>query len=563
MIILKNESSLVDKDLAPAYAAIHTIKDNEITAMFKKKEPIDKMSKSILKHRIQTLTNKNIQQIQEEMKYKPVDPNETGMNHDILKKLAHCLIMLAEGQLDNVQSNGAATTEAEAVAKPLNTKVAAKKRTADDMSPVSEAPSSKKGRRSISTLSQLKSEADVVDSPRGGRGRKSMVPAVMSQSNGTPRASRRTPAAPTNSHDTSSSTEASVAVRCMGPVNGDKLTNLEEEEGEEIEGISNPTPAMKELLKKRRSVATTNKSSASKKSPVKRASAQTPADQPAETSVQEPRQAVEPIPAAKESKKTAVKVKKAASPAKKAKKVTCPPRVEFIGANNTRSYLMAGNPIQLRIESVSKIIPLSIKFPGAHLAIVHTPHDWTPVDLHRMGLAIKNLNLSAGLDTFVILAGTGFKNLKMNSEALEQITKHVQFITFHRDDANQDEAPNGKLREITTLFLVAYVFPGCDKEDSVLPHQMVNDGYTNCFRCKDVTQLEYSILDCFSEKGDWLLDINCEKRKLTLAAQEQGRNSIAISPLKEDLEDLGNYLRTQSIKNDDSYSTDDGLVTEL
>ena len=59
-----------------------------------------------------------------------------------------------------VFSNGA-TNEAEA-AKPLNTtvgkspgKVAAKKRTADDMSPVSEAPSSKKGRRSISTLSQV------------------------------------------------------------------------------------------------------------------------------------------------------------------------------------------------------------------------------------------------------------------------------------------------------------------------------------------------------------------------------------------------------------------------
>ena len=31
----------------------------------------------------------------------------------------------------------------------------------------------------------------------------------------------------------------------------------------------------------------------------------------------------------------------------------------------------------------------------------------------------------------------GFKNLKMNSEALEQITKHVQFITFHREDANK------------------------------------------------------------------------------------------------------------------------------
>ncbi len=80
-----------------------------------------------------------------------------------------------------------------------------------------------------------------------------------------------------------------------------------------------------------------------KKSPVKRAPAQTPAAQPAETSVQEPRQAVEPIPAAEESKKTAVKVKKAASPVKKAKKVTCPPRVEFIGANNTRYLIVFKN----------------------------------------------------------------------------------------------------------------------------------------------------------------------------------------------------------------------------
>ena len=44
---------------------------------------------------------------------------------------------------------------------------------------------------------------------------------------------------------------------------------------------------------------------------------------------------------------------------------------------------------------------------------MHTPHDWTPVDLHRMALAIKNLNLSAGLDTFVILAGTGTINIHL------------------------------------------------------------------------------------------------------------------------------------------------------
>jgi hypothetical protein len=574
MIILKHESALVDKDLAPAYAAINNVKDNEITAMFKKKEDINKMSKSVLKHRIQMLTKKNIQQIQEEMNYTPVDPNETGMNHEILKKLAHCLILLAEGQLElepqqsKIESTGGngETTKRTVAAEESAIPATSKKRTADALSPAADTPISKKGRRSLATVSQI--TTDIVDSPR--RGRKSMGAAIMTQSIGTPRASRRTSGAPaaTNSLNETSSSEysvTSVAVRCMGPANGEKLKNLEEEEVEEengMEGISNPTPAMKEILKKRRSVALTNKSVVGKKSPVKRAAERSvsptvakPANETAEFETT--------VTTFIETKKSAsvVKVKKA-SPVKK-KRVTHQPRIEFIGSGNTRGYLIAGDPLQLKIESVSKIIPLSVQFPGAHLSVVHTPHDWSPVDLHRMALTIKNLNLSAGLDSFVILAGTGFKNLKMNSEALEQISKHVQFITFHREDANKDEPPNGKLREITTLFLVAYVFPGCDKEGSELPCQMVNDGYTNCFRCKDVAQLEYSILDCFSEKGDWVLDVNCEKRKLTLAAQEQGRNSIAISPLKDDLEDLGNYLRTQSLKNDDTYSTDDGLVCEL
>ena len=33
------------------------------------------------------------------MNYKPADVNEIGINHEVLKKLAHCLILLAEGQL--------------------------------------------------------------------------------------------------------------------------------------------------------------------------------------------------------------------------------------------------------------------------------------------------------------------------------------------------------------------------------------------------------------------------------------------------------------------------------
>jgi len=518
-LILKNETGLIDADLSAAYQAYPQVK--EVTAMFKKKEDINKMSKSVLKHRIQTLTGRNIQVIQEEMKYKPVDPNETGMNHDIMKKLAHCLILLAEGQLKEnartVTPGGASTDTTDSIPAP-----ASKKRPADNMSPaLVEEPKAKKGRKSIATL-QIASETKT-DSPRVVRASRKSVGAVMMSTTPT-RGSRRL--------NDSSDTEASVAVRCLAPnkTNGDKITEVEEEaEEEEQLGVSNPTPAMKELMKKRRSVA------GAKENPVKTKS---PKKQVQEAAV---------VPEKKVAKKN----------------VTIIPRTEFMGAANSRSYLIAGDVLKVGLDTIQRIIPLSVRFPGAHLAVVHTPVHWSPPDVFRMAQTIRTLNLSAGLDNFVILIGTGFRNLKMNTEALETITKHVQFITFHREDAHKDELPTGKLRETTSLFLVAYIFPGCDKEGSPLPSRMVADGYTTCFRCDNVAHLEESIIDCFSEKGEWLLDLFPERRKLTLAAQQAGRNAVVISPEFDDLEVLGTYLRTLSMREDDSYRDVDGLVSKI
>jgi len=519
-LILKNETSLIDADLSAAYQAYPLVK--EVTAMFRKKEDINKMSKSVLKHRIQTLTGRNIQIIQDEMKYKPVDPNETGMNHDIMKKLAHCLILLAEGQLkenNRTEAPGGATNGTAESIQPT----ASKKRMADDMSPaVEQQPKAKKGRKSIATL-QIAAETKT-DSPRAGRAsRKSVGPIMMST---TPtRGSRRL--------NDSSDTEASVAVRCLAPnkTNADKIKEVEEE-SEDVEeeqiGISNPTPAMKELIKKRRSIAGAKETSVKTKSPKKK----------------------EEVVAVAEKK--VVK-----------KNVTIIPRTEFMGTANSRSYLIAGDVLKVGLDTIQRIIPLSVRFPGAHLAVVHTPIHWSPPDVFRMAQTIRTLNLSAGLDNFVILIGTGFRNLKMNTEALETITKHVQFITFHREDAHKDELPTGKLRETTSLFLVAYIFPGCEKEGSPLPSRMVADGYTTCFRCDNVAHLEESIIDCFSEKGEWLLDLFPERRKLTLAAQQAGRNAVVISPEVEDLEFLGSYLRTLSMREDDSYRDVDGLVTQI
>ena len=39
------------------------------------------------------------------MNYVPLDPNETGMNEQVLRKLAHCLILQANGELPPVTAD--------------------------------------------------------------------------------------------------------------------------------------------------------------------------------------------------------------------------------------------------------------------------------------------------------------------------------------------------------------------------------------------------------------------------------------------------------------------------
>eukprot|EP00091_Calanus_sinicus_P007627 TRINITY_DN18777_c0_g1_i1.p1 TRINITY_DN18777_c0_g1~~TRINITY_DN18777_c0_g1_i1.p1 ORF type:complete len:127 (+),score=35.26 TRINITY_DN18777_c0_g1_i1:38-382(+) len=105
-------------------------------------------------------------------------------------------------------------------------------------------------------------------------------------------------------------------------------------------------------------------------------------------------------------------------------------------------------------------------------------------------------------------------------EALMRHTQHVLFVTFHREDANST-VESGKLRETTSFFLVAYFFPGCEKDGSKLPAKMVRDGYSTCFRTEGTAHLERSIIDCFSETGEWLPDLCCGTRQLSLAAAER------------------------------------------
>ena len=83
------------------------------------------------------------------------------------------------------------------------------------------------------------------------------------------------------------------------------------------------------------------------------------------------------------------------------------------------------------------------------------------------------------------------------------------------------------------------------------------------YKFKSTTNLEQTIVDCFSEPGEWILDLCCGQRLLSLAAVDKGRNAIAFHNDAEALEHVGNYLRTFALKNDKTYRDKDGLVLSI
>jgi len=545
-VLLSNLTGLVGADLTPAYRAVKSGQSPAgLVPRFKKKEDIPNMAKSILKHKIQTLTGKSVKTIEEEMKYKPKDPNEPSMDIDTMRRLASSLVLLSNQELPYY-----AETEEPEVPAP---KPGSKRSSSSHME--AEVSKPKAGRRSLAvdasitstattSVSKAKSRRSIAVLPTPEKvevpvrkGRKSLSVMPSHDTASLARSSRRSVSGTgasknngvthTNGNDSNASSVSLSVTNCLGPAAelADNLALVEEEEEVEQEAdlldssLANPTPMMKEMLKKRKSLAPkTSKSTV--KSPVKTKS-------------------ISPI--------------RPPSPA---------PRADFVGANNSHTYLVTGDPMDLKLTKLISTLPLSAQFPGAHLTVVHTPADWNPTEIFQVSKHIKQLNKEAGLPSYVVLIGTGLHNVHMNMEALMRHTQHVQFVTFHREDANTS-VETGKLRETTSFFIAAYFFPGCEKSGSKLPAKMVRDGYTTCFRTDGTAHLERSIIDCFSETGEWLLDLCCGTRQLSLAAAEKGRSAIALHNDGAALEELGNYLRTLALRTDETYRDKDGIVLNI
>ena len=97
---------------------------------------------------------------------------------------------------------------------------------------------------------------------------------------------------------------------------------------------------------------------------------------------------------------------------------------------------LACSTLGICLLQVTKSLPLSSGFPGAHLAVVHTPADWGPHEVYsiadkvlflintkngpKANDKVKKMNKEAGLSSFVLLVGTGLQNVHMSIEALQR-----------------------------------------------------------------------------------------------------------------------------------------------
>ena len=92
------------------------------------------------------------------------------------------------------------------------------------------------------------------------------------------------------------------------------------------------------------------------------------------------------------------------------------------------------------MERFNDIRRISSCVHHCHLAVVHTPADWGPHEIYsiadkvpdtfmmwRLGRnssfsnQVKKLNKEAGLNSFVLLVGTGLQNVHMSIEALQRL----------------------------------------------------------------------------------------------------------------------------------------------
>ncbi len=488
--VLSEDATLVGESLdllfryfkKPTSSADETLRTMEVR--FKKKEPIDSIAKSVLKHRIQTITGKSMAELETTCGSKLEDVAQ-------IKRFARLAILHASNNL---------------AALPESPKPEQKRKRQLPNEEAPSGPSSKRGRRSLAVT-----PASTSGQQQNGHGA------------GIERRTNPVLAARKSSR------------RSVAP----EMLRTERKDDKDILKSLGPNPTPQMIAQKRRSMAVV--AASKNKSEAGSISFKEPTTPPSKKTVNKTPLPKTPIPVVQRGKKRLAEAAEA------------PAKIAFSGEKDSSLLLVEADVSKTRqmakvLDHANVLQASEGKFTGAHLTVVHTPAFWGAMDLFTLIQSIKSLNKKCGLENYLVLVGCGISNIHLLREAIQTFTKRVQLVTFELTDTvsvkivclttflhinssfqNLRNPDNDHfLRETTSQFLLAYFYPDCLDEDKRPEVKMVRPGLTTCFCMASVEELENSIVHAMSEEGDWILDLCCGGRELSLAAQKSGRNALAI-----------------------------------
>ena len=335
-----------------------------------------------------------------------VSPDGTGLTVDMLRRLAHFIILEASGELEKLPE----TVKPNPVAQHKILTPAKRKRkfgiedSDNRLEQTTERePISKKVKKNELTANDNTVAASLT--PRSSRTtRKSLAPELLRKT------SSPVTEVSTEGISRKSVKEQNVACRLKShTTQKESLASTENEEDIEdsnaIESLNlgpNPTPQM--IARKRRSLAVTGQNlnvTPSKSTSIKHANSCLASNgiiestsiqkkiKPANDSYRLTKEIPSPL------KRTPISTQKVTS-AKHTLKETAPPLIGYPGSNNNEIFL-AESHSSLKYEDIQTQVQ---NFNGANLTVLHTPCDWGALEVFNLVMNIRQLNRKASVTTF-------------------------------------------------------------------------------------------------------------------------------------------------------------------